>query len=883
MRQRLMLLARLLPVKNTQPPDFCIALVKMIQLQRVCSFYNPGRQRPNEPLAYTVLHKFNSRFLRNAVCMFVSLLIQPWYVAASAKTSDGALTADAAQTADILGIRQEAEQIISLRRSGASSSSQRHQFNNYRALVLRKIFEADLQTQAAESRLEFEIAYAFGAIMRQQRRENAVNQIFNAVNFTQSGIFGILSGVDDLGNKFVQESTESLVSGSVSSILATTGILYGKVAKASHLAPPAYMSAYLNGKPVDGTDLPPLVGRYLDTADPGESRTRREVLNAVWQQRYKADMANKKSLSGIDDGKARSQSYLNSRLTLLWSLYTAIEGFNCDLLNLLNQLKDDTNFDYSPSNTRIGSMSALGGDADDAARLLHLEPLLAELNSLNASLGDSERKRELQITLLESLISGGLDMAVAGDRCQRELNYQCDVVLAQLRDRQSSFTQKIYEANFIQGGAFGATASTLYLKKKTNTAGEILLVSGGIGLILTGASFLAMHGGWRKNQTGPNSLADFFNLRPAAEKGFSPLVMDYLNSPSPKRTDGKSRRQCLIESWSKNGASTINLKDRRSLERLGSMPSCKHDSIKLVLNRISLLSSLRQQYNEFDIELLDLLRKAWPVTIAAGSPEVNSGLSPTANSAATLLGVGGLLSTSGQSDEDKKLLITRQVLEGFLSMISDADVVGREIEDEYKVLDRMESMRDRIVQLTNSVNFLQAGTLGLIAGSLGLTGKPKNILATNYIIITSSAVGTGLAALSMLEQHGGWRPGKAKPNTLSAAFGKKSEHINLSPVTVRYLDSMAPESLTNLTRRETMIKYWKESKVLSINVKRDSAIEKLSAEGKAHHWWSETIKMVNNRLTMLCDLRAVLRSSNVGFYELLKAVDTDREPLPLIR
>ncbi len=833
-------------------------------------------QRLDDSLAFTVCHKFISRFLHSAVCVSICLLIQPWYLVASAQTSDGALTPDAAQTADILGIRQEAEQIISLRRSVASSGSERHQLNNYRALVLRKIFEADLQTQSAESKLEFEIAYAYDAIVRQQRRENAVNQVFNAVNFTQSGVFGILSGADDLRNKFVQESTESLVSGSVSMMLATTGILYGKIAKASHLTPPAFMSEYVKGKPVDGSELPPLVVRYLDSPAPGESRTRREILNTTWKQRYKADMSNRKTLLGIDDGKARSQGYLNSRLVLLWSLYTTIEGFNSDLFSLLNQVRETATADFSPSNTRIGSPSALGGDADDAARLLHLEPVLAELNSLNASGVDSERKRELQITLLEALVSGGLDMAVAGDRCQKELNYQCDVVLAQLRDRQSSFMQKIYEANFIQGGVFGATASTLYLKKYTNTAGEILLVSGGIGLILTGISFLGMHGGWRKNETGPNSLADFFNLRPASEKGFSPLVMDYLNSPSPKRTDGKSRRQCLMESWTKNAATTVNLKDRRALERLGSMPSSKRDSIKLVLNRISLLSSLRQQFNEFDVELLDLLRKAWPVTIAESSPAVNARLNPSANAAATLLGVQTLLANSGQSDEYAKLLITRHVLEGFLSTISDADVVGNEIDTEFKVLDRMESLRDRVVQLTNSINFLQAGVLGQIAGSLGLTGKPKAILATNYIVITSSAVSTGLAALSMVEQHGGWRPGKAKPNALNAAFGKNSEHVNLSPVTVRYLDSLAPNSPSNLSRREMLVKYWKESKVLSVNVKRDSTVQKLSAEGKAHHWWSETIKMVNNRLTMLCDLRAVLRSSNVGFYELLKAVDSDR-------
>ncbi len=135
------------------------------------------------------------------------------------------------------------------------------------------------------------------------------------------------------------------------------------------------------------------------------------------------------------------------------------------------------------------------------------------------------------------------------------------------------------------------------------------------------------------------------------------------------------------------------------------MPSCKRDTIKLVVNRIALLSSLREQYNEFDVELLDLLRKAWPTTIATNSPGVNSMLSPSANAAATLLGVQGLLTTNQQSDNSAKLLITRQVLEGFLSVTTDADVVGHEIDAEFKVLDRMERRRDRAVQLTNNVNF----------------------------------------------------------------------------------------------------------------------------------------------------------------------------------
>lgn len=829
---------------------------------------------------------FNQPILRTAVCVLLSLAVQPWYLATPSWAADFELSSDAAQTADILDIRDEAEQIIALRRK-ATVGDDRHELNNYRSFALRKVFEAMLQLQAAKSQLEFEINYTYDAIEREQRKENNVNQILNATNFAQLGTFGIIGPVADLKNKFILESTSGVVSGGVGTLLPILGILYGKVAKASHLKPPSFMTAYLSGKPVDGRNLPPLVVRYLDSQAPGETRTRREVLNDEWKQRYKVDMAKKETLHGIDDGKRRSQGYLHDRLVLLWSLYTTIQDFDSDLLTFLNEIRGVAKVEYPLTKTKIGSSAA-----DDAARLLHLEPLLDELNSLGET--DSERKRELQITLLETILAGSLDMTVAGDRCQRELNYQYDVVLAELTSRQANFMQRTYEANFIQGGTFGSIAGYLFFKKKLNSAGEVLLVSSGIGAGLTALSFWGLKGGRRKNETGPNSLADFFNLRP--DHGFSPLVYAYLNSASPNRVDGKTRRQCLEEYWTKNGVTTVGLKDKRTLEKLGSMPSCKWDTIKLVLNRIALLSSLREQYNEFDVELLELLRKAWPVTQRINdtpridatqriddSPPVSftsektaqaadSQLSPSANGAAKLLRVQGLLSENPHPDENAKLLITRQVLDGFLAMNADANLIGQEVDLEFKILDRMERKRDQIVQLTNNVNFLQQSAIGFIATSLGLAGTDADVLATNRISIVSAATGSGLALLTMLEQRGGWRPGKAKPNALGAVFNKESEQ-KLSPITIEYLNSVAPGSSKNMTRKAILLKYWKESKVLSVNINKDTTVQKLCAEGKAHRWWSETIHLINNRITMLFDLRAVTRSSNIAFGELLKAID----------
>jgi hypothetical protein len=205
-------------------------------------------------------------------------------------------------------------------------------------------------------------------------------------------------------------------------------------------------------------------------------------------------------------------------------------------------------------------------------------------------------------------------------------------------------------------------------------------------------------------------------------------------------------------------------------------------------------------------------------------------------------------------------------------MTADANVIGQEIDREFKVLDRMERQRDKIIQLTNNINFFQQSTIGFVATSLGLIGTNGDVLATNRISIVSAAVSSALALATMLEQRGGTRPDKAKPNALGAAFKKETEY-KLSPITIRYLNAVEPDSQTNLTRREVLIKYWKESKVLSVNIKKDSTVQKLCVEGNAHRWWSETIHLINNRITMLFDLRAVMRSSNVAFGELLKSVD----------
>lgn len=819
-----------------------------------------------------MMESFRPPIYRKLLAVLICLLIQPFYLVIPASASDGLLTPDAAQAADIIGVRQEAEQIVALRGRGGLSESERGQLNTYRALVLRKILVAVLQVQAAENRLESEMAYTYDVLARENRKIDTVNQFFNIANFTQLCIlYGIVEPYSRIHRQFIQSAVGTCVGSGLAIGLPVLNIMYNKFARASHLTPPGFLSHMIDGRPVDGSHLPPLVARYMDSAAPGTSSTRRQELNALWKKRYRADMDKKETLAGIDDGKSKKTAVLNTRIVLLWSLFTTIQSFDKDLHALLNQCTGYQTAGEYPAKARIGTATGLSSAADEAARLLKIESLVAELKSLSGS-ADSLRQTELQIALLEAVLSGFLDMQIAIDRCQEELNYQYDVVLAQMMARRGKFLQKTYEANFIQTGTIGACAGWCYLNHYGKAGNQLFMVENSIGLGITTVSLLATHGGWRKNQTQPNSLADFFDLRSKGIHGFSPLVWNFLNCPST-RSANQSRREYLMSVWTKRSITNMDLKKQKNLEKLGSMPSCKWDTIKLVINRIALLTSLQEQLSEFDAELLDLLRQAWPSSIVASASGGSPSLTPPAAAAANLLGLQGLVVSSGQGDQTSKLLITRNILEGFLDATTDANRLATEIIIENHVVTKMTRERDMAIQLTNIANFYQIGILGIISDALGVSNDKTYVLYGDRLNMVSGGLIGGLAAGALLERQGGIRMSKTAPNHLSYAFGKTSNFVKLSPTMVRYLNSPSPISSTNLSRREELVKYWKESKVLNVNVKRESNIEKLSAEGRAHHWWNETIKLINNRITMLYDLRAVMRSSNIGFYELLSAID----------
>lgn len=519
----------------------------------------------------------------------------------------GSSPTQAMQAADILGIRTHVERLLSVKNEISRREQQSEETLFLRGLILRKILRAVLEVRQACNKIDLELAYTYDVMQKEERRERFIFELFNLANFAQLSTFYTLEPFVRIHNYFNTSAVFTTTSGSLGTTITTFSKLYGATAKASHVAPPKILADIVDGRPVDTCGMPPLVVRFLDSQAPYSNKSRREELFASWKKYYHIDASKKENLCGIAEKNKASTRLLSSRILLLWSLHTFVQQFDCELLTLLKTVKIPTKEHPDSIDDKYRSPDYNSG-ANEVARLLKIQPQVEELISLRRSNTDSTRRDELELLVLETTLEGGLEVLVASDKVDNELNYNYHVILANLLSSRAKWLQYNYNMNFLQAGIMGIVAGRLYLSHFTYAGDRQFVISGGIGTTLTGLAILQMHGFWRKVDTEPNSLAEVLNLHPAYEYRFSPFVSSFLNAPAANSPDGKTRREVLNEAWKNARVTTTNLNRKKNLEALANMPSHKYDTISLVTNRNVLLHSLKKELESFQFEVLDLLR-----------------------------------------------------------------------------------------------------------------------------------------------------------------------------------------------------------------------------------------------------------------------------------
>ncbi|MBX9720982.1 MAG: hypothetical protein K2X81_06295, partial [Candidatus Obscuribacterales bacterium] len=411
-----------------------------------------------------------------AKCLISALLVlwsfvRPFVV--FALPSPGiAAPVEAMQAAEILGVKTQLDRLLALKAAGESSISNVENLA-LRTLILRRVLLGFLEIRRACNKVDVELTYSYGLLQKEQRKEDGINQFLNWLNFTQFGTSYAIEPLARMQGEFVVSSCLTTASASLGMLIPTLGILYKKTAKAKHLEPPKFIRHIVGAGPVDARDLPPLVQKYMDSCRSGSALTHREEMFALWQRRYAVDASNKESLCSLLDGKAKSLSVLNTRILLLWSLHTFIQDFDHELLALVKVVKSDYGNDG-----RNADLSQLGlsASAVEAAQLLKITDQVAKLVELKKSGQDSEVLKELELHVQGSVLLAALEVRLAADKIDEEVNYTADVVLNQLKAARSRRMQLNYEATFINNGVFSANAGALFMHGMPAAANEMFVI-----------------------------------------------------------------------------------------------------------------------------------------------------------------------------------------------------------------------------------------------------------------------------------------------------------------------------------------------------------------------------------------------------------------------
>jgi len=829
-----------------------------------------------------------------SISLCALLLLQPVMaanqVARTTKVGDHPFTALTAseecglQAAEILGVREQLDQLLVLQRSETTSEEKALRMLDLRGRILRKVLLGVLEVRTACNKLEIESALTYHALDREQRRLDSVNELFNLANFIDFGTLYTMEGAARLDKQFIASRVFTCTSAGVGTTLPTLNILYHRAHRDHDVVPPKFLEYVLDDGRVADSRLPEHVSRFLDSREPGTTQTRREFMHTLWKNEFQADITEVHSFWNYIDGRSKPPGSLHTRILILWSLHTFIEDFDRELLALIKVMAWN-----EPSGKTIGTAQAISPSLSGATTLLGIQSQVAELmHSNSATESDRLRRCQLESFVLYKVLESTLETRVAINKIHAELNHANNIVLSHLLAQRKRNLQRDFEMNFIQKGILGATAGLLYFHEQIKAGNELFVISGGIGTLMATVALKDAHGGKRKCDALPNSLADFLDLTPDPTNRFSPFIAKFLESPDPQRTDGVSRKQTCIENWQRDKIVPLDMRKRSNRLKVADMPPSKNDTISIARTRIALLHSVKGTIESIDQQLLLILLSTEPAVSGAttsGGGALDRQLGRNASEAASLLGVQQLMervkmpkATAGAPPElnsiENQLLVTRRIFSAQVETTATGSTTNQEIVHESEVLARMKHARDLGVALTNNANFYQINILELIInGPLGLS-TPKNFPAGDRLTIISGASAIGLATAAFLERHGGFRHSQAGPNMLGPCLGVNSPAVSkFSPMLLRFLNSADPYSANNKTRKEELIEYWVQSKILSNDVRKAAVQERLCATGPNHHWWDETIKLITDRIAMLYDLRAVVDLMDAELADLLRQVD----------
>lgn len=527
----------------------------------------------------------------------------------------------------------------------------------------------------------------------------------------------------------------------------------------------------------------------------------------------------------------------------------------------------------------VASDSPPVSGAKEAADILGVRSNVDRILALQAEGGPpSEELLWNKAIVLKQILLGYLEVRQTSDLLDESIDETYDAIDKHVRrvNRRVDLANTI---NFTTFGVLFNIAAVDRLKKQFNGSNELTFISASLTAGLGAAAVGLSYTGASIDRGRPNPLSSIFGLEKVSVP-LPELVSKYIDASPSGST--QSRKAAMLDLWK----TKFGVKDSNESKMILAAESSKrhYATLKLLNQRLALLFSLNTLAEQFDSELLALLRviesTSLPTTSSNVSTLVSSQMGAPGIEAAKLLQVEQYAAeildrnrTSARNGEDLQTLaldlyVIEKILGGALEVRQLVDRIDQEKHYQFDILlPQLVRVSNRVNLLTNTATFTEIGVLKNIAG--GAFTRQKNVSGTE-LLLTMDAIAVLLSTANLAYLKLYRHKQDSQVNELANVFKFDTpSRTHFSSLVSSYLEGIPPGSENGISRKQKLLNHWKQAGLLP---KKERSKEVLASMPSMHDKRVETIELVGKRVRMLFDLKGTVETLDSGLLQLLTAI-----------
>lgn len=519
--------------------------------------------------------------------------------------------------------------------------------------------------------------------------------------------------------------------------------------------------------------------------------------------------------------------------------------------------------------------------ANEAADILGVRKNVDRILELQAA-GNRHNEELLwnKAIVLKQILLGYLEVRQTSDLLDESIDETYDAIDKHVR-RVNRRVDLANTVNFTTFGVLFNIAAVDRLENSFQGSNELTFISAsltaGLGALAVGLSYT----GASIDRGHPNPLANVFGLDKVSVP-LPELICRYIDGTPINST--QSRKAAMLELW-KNKFGVNESSESRKI--LAAQSTKRHyATLKLLNQRLALLFSLNALAEQFDSELLALLRVIESTSVPGGAAAASSEttlagyVGASGAEAARLLKVEQCAAdiinankTGYRNSEDLQILardlyVLEKILGAALEVRQLVDRIDQEKHYQFDILlPQLVRVRDRVNLLTNTATFTEIGVLKNIAGGAFARGRNQ---AGTETILTMDAIAVLLSTANLAYLKLYRHKQDSRVNALANVYKLDTpSEYHFTSLIASYLDGVAPESSDGATRKQQLLAHWKQTGVLP---NKERTKEVLASMPSMRDKRVETIELVNKRIRMLFDLKGTVETLDSGLLELLTAI-----------